>query len=236
MLDRTEQRIVGVLIEKERTVPDTYPLSENALVDGCNQKNNRDPLLELQPFQVAGALMAMQEKGWVARVDGVSRVTKYKHRVVEKLGLTDAELAVFAELLLRGPQAPGALKPRVARMGFVGEPGQIESVLHKLAGRPQPLVEQLPLGSRERDRRWRHLVGEGSEREAGAAAPATAAAPGPRELPAPPEPQEAPEPREAREPRPDDPQAARVAQLAARVAQLEREVAELKARFAQFGG
>jgi uncharacterized protein YceH (UPF0502 family) len=225
MLDRTEQRIVGVLIEKERTVPDTYPLSENALVDGCNQKNNRDPVLELQPFQVAGALMSLQEKGWVARVDGVSRVTKWKHRFGERLGLGDAEIAIFAELLLRGPQAPGALKPRVARLGFAGEPAQIESVLQKLAGRPQPLVEQLPLGPRERDRRWRHLVGDGSEqqpeREAGREVGGGAAAPA--ALP------DLPEPREPREPRPDD-------ALAARVARLERDVAELKARFAQFGG
>jgi uncharacterized protein YceH (UPF0502 family) len=237
MLDRTEQRIVGVLIEKERTVPDIYPLSENALVDGCNQKNNRDPVLELQSFQVAGALMSLQEKGWAARVDGVSRVTKWKHRVVERLGLTDAEVAIFAELLLRGPQAPGALKPRIARLGFVGEPAQIESVLQKLAGRPQPLVEQLPLRPRERDRRWRHLVGDGSEREAEAAAAEPAASgsrapsalPERRALPAQPaQPAQSAQP-ERREPLPDD-------ALAARVARLEREVAELKTRFAQFGG
>src|SRR5262249_43624568 len=166
MLDRTEQRIVGVLIEKERTVPDTYPLSENALVDGCNQKNNRDPVLELQSFQVAGALMSLQEKGWVARVDGRPRVTKSNHRVVERLGLGDAEISILAELLLRGPQAPGALKPRVARMGFVGEPAQIESVLQKLAGRPQPLVEQLPPRPPGPGRRPRHPGGGGSRQQA----------------------------------------------------------------------
>ncbi len=163
MLDRTEQRIVGVLIEKEATVPDIYPLSENALLDGCNQKSNRDPVLDLVQFQVAGALMALCEKGWITRVDGSGRVTKYRHKVVERLGLTKAELAVFCELLVRGPQAPGALKPRVARMGFLGEATDVERVLQQLASRPQPLVAQLPVAPRERDHKWRHLVGDGSE-------------------------------------------------------------------------
>src|SRR5262249_62137568 len=117
MLDRTEQRIVGVLIEKERTVPDTYPLSENALVDGCNQKNNRDPVLELQSFQVAGALMSLQEKGWVARVDGVSRVTKYRHRVVERLGLAEPGPAGVARRPRPRAPAPGGPKARPAPRG-----------------------------------------------------------------------------------------------------------------------
>ena len=226
MLDRTEQRIVGVRIEKERTVPDTYPLRENALVDGCNQKNNRDPVLELQPFQVAGALMALQEKGWIARVDGVSRVTKYRHKVVERLGLTDAELAVFAELLLRGPQAPGALKPRVARMGFVGEPQQIEAVLQKMAGRPQPLVEQLPLAPRERDRRWRQLVGVGSDQQAGDAPAATAPATTTQVSASPP-------PRAPIVAAAPPPLVSVPGDLAARVAALEREVAALKTRLSE---
>jgi len=82
-LDRTEQRIVGVLVEKQLTVPDSYPMSENALVDGCNQKSNRDPVTELATFQVAGALMAMQQKGLVAKIDGGGRVAKYRHRLDE---------------------------------------------------------------------------------------------------------------------------------------------------------
>lgn len=162
-LDRTEQRIVGVLIEKQRTVPDIYPLSENALVDGCNQKNNRDPVTELLPFQVAGALMSLQQKGVVAKVDGGSRVAKFRHKLDEVLPAAPDELAILAELLLRGPQAPGALKPRVGRMGYHAAPEQIEAQLRLMAGRKPPLVEQLPLGPRERDRRWRHLLGDGSE-------------------------------------------------------------------------
>lgn len=162
-LDRTEQRLVGVLIEKQTTVPDIYPLSENALVDGCNQKNNRDPLMELVSFQVAGALMSLQQKGVVARVDGGGRVAKFRHKLDEVLRASSQELAVLAELLLRGPQAPGALKPRVARMGYHAAPEQIEALLRQMSQRLPALVEQLPLGPRERDRRWRHLLGDGSE-------------------------------------------------------------------------
>src|SRR5687768_549811 len=109
-LDRTEQRVVGTLIEKQLSVPDSYPLSENALVDGCNQKNNRDPVTELAAFQVAGALMALQEKGVVAKVDGGGRVPRFRHKLDEVLRIGKEELTIFAELLLRGPQAPGALK------------------------------------------------------------------------------------------------------------------------------
>jgi uncharacterized protein YceH (UPF0502 family) len=160
-LDRTEQRIVGVLIEKQLSVPDSYPLSENALVDGCNQKSNRDPVTELESFQVAGALMALQEKGFVAKVDGGGRVPRYRHLVDEKLGVDPKELPVLAELLVRGPQAPGALKPRVARMGLQASPEMLEALLHRLAQRSPPLVGLLPLRPRERDRRWQHLLGDG---------------------------------------------------------------------------
>ena len=162
MLDRTEQRILGVLIEKEATVPDTYPLTENALRAGCNQSNNRDPVMELQPFELVGAMMSLMEKGWISRIDGSGRATKYRHKVVERLGLRPDEMAIFAELLLRGPQAPGALKPRIARFGVEAEVAEIEAALHRMAARPQPLVAQLPLGPRERDRRFALLLAEGA--------------------------------------------------------------------------
>ncbi len=162
-LDRTEQRLVGVLIEKQRTVPDTYPLSENALVTGSNQKHNRHPLTELQTFEVRGALMSLQEKGIVAKLDGAGRVPKFRHKLDEELRLSPDETAVLCELLLRGPQAPGALKTRVARFGLHRTPEQIEALLQQLAARKPALVELLPLAPRERDRRFRHLLGDGSE-------------------------------------------------------------------------
>lgn len=212
-LDRTEQRIVGVLIEKQFSVPDSYPLSENALVDGCNQKNNRDPITELVAFQVAGAIMSLQEKGMVARVDGGGRVPKFRHKLAEELRLGNHELAVFAELLLRGPQAPGALKSRVARMGYHGTPEEIEALLQQLAQRSPPMVAQLPLGPRERDRRWRHLLGVGADE-----------APG--------------EPASATSPRAEEPRAVAPAagDLAARVAALEQQVRQLLADVARLGG
>ena len=165
-LDRTGQRLIGVLIEKELSVPDIYPMSENALLDGCNQKSNREPVMELVGFQITGALMALQEQGWVARIDGGGRVTKYRHKAVDRLHLDRAQLAIVAELLVRGAQAPGALKPRLSRMGVHLEPEAIESQLRQLAGRNPALVEQLQLGPRERERRWRHLLGDGSEQVA----------------------------------------------------------------------
>ncbi len=212
-LDPTEQRIVGVLVEKQLSVPDSYPMSENALVAGCNQSNNRDPVTAFEAFQVAGALMAMQHKGVVGRLDGGGRVAKYRHKLDEALACTTAELTVLAELLLRGPQAPGALKPRVARMGYHAEPAAIEALLQGLAARPVPFVEQLPLGPRERDRRWRHLLGDGNETTASAGATEIAAAPA------------APAPVAA-----GGDLVARVAALEAQVRALQDEVAQLRAR------
>ena len=157
-LDRTEARIVGVLIEKQRTVPDTYPMTENALVTGCNQKNNRDPVMDLESFEVAGACMALHQREVIARVEGGGRAAKFRHKLDELLGVGDDALAVLCELLVRGPQAPGALKPWVARLGFHGTPAQVEGVLRDLAGRPRPLVALQPKRPRERDARWTHLL------------------------------------------------------------------------------
>lgn len=159
-LDPTCQRIVGVLIEKELSVPDSYPLTLNALVAGCNQQSNREPAMSFETFQIEGALWSLHEREFVARVDGNGRVTKYRHRMRERFSLDEHALAVMAELLLRGPQAPGALKPRVQRMGFVAEPEAILQVLESMAQRG--LVSQLPLGPRERDRRWQHGFGDGA--------------------------------------------------------------------------
>jgi uncharacterized protein YceH (UPF0502 family) len=231
MLDRTEQRVVGVLIEKELSVPDTYPLSENALVDGCNQKSNREPVLELQPFQVAGALMALQEKGFVARLDGAGRVAKYRHRLVDRWALDHKELAVLAELLVRGPQAPGALKPRLQRMGCHDTPEAIEALLRKLASRPEPLVQQLPHAPRERDQRWRHLLGPGGDGEVVADAAAR-----PALTPLTPR---TPEPPTAATPSAGPPAAVPpvgAATLEQRVAALEQQVAALRQQLARRDG
>ncbi len=160
MLDTTQQRIIGVLIEKELAVPDTYPLTENALLAGCNQKSNRDPDLSLEAFEISGALRALQESEWVVRGERGGRVVRYRHKLEEKLSVDEAQKAVLAELLLRGPQAPGALKSRVARMGLHGTPEAIREILDALRRRPSPLVQQLPQQPRERDCRWAHCLGD----------------------------------------------------------------------------
>lgn len=160
MLDPIQQRIVGVLFEKELTVPDSYPLTESALLSGCNQKSNRNPAMTLDAMEIHPELLALREDGWIARVESGGRAVRYRHRLLERLNVDKDEMIVLTELLLRGPQSPGALKPRVARMGFRAEPEQIRQVLEKLAGhQPMPLVELLPKLPRERDRRWGHLLG-----------------------------------------------------------------------------
>jgi uncharacterized protein YceH (UPF0502 family) len=115
-LDPTERRIVGVLIEKETTTPEAYPLSLQALVTGCNQKSNRDPVTSYATFEIEGALRSLFQKRWVTTTNLHGRIEKWKHRVTEHLSLPPEALAILAELLLRGPQNPGELRSRASRM------------------------------------------------------------------------------------------------------------------------
>jgi len=166
-LDSLEQRVIGTLIEKELTVPDAYPLTLNALVTGCNQKNNRDPVLEVEDFDVEGALRSLMDKSWVTRRerDG-GRTMRYAHEAKAQLGVDLAELALLAELMLRGPQAAGALKTRASRMAHVGEAADVEARLEALAARPVPYVTRLPRRPREQQPRWAHLLDGRSAEEA----------------------------------------------------------------------
>lgn len=115
-LDALERRVLGVLVEKAKTTPDAYPLSLNALRTGCNQKNNRFPQMALDEEQVERAADTLRQKGALTLVQGDSRVERYRHRMYEWLGVEKAELAVVAELLLRGAQTVGELRGRAARM------------------------------------------------------------------------------------------------------------------------
>lgn len=162
MLDSTTQRVLGVLIEKELAVPDSYPLTEAALLAGCNQKSNREPPMDLEQPDVDRAITELQGLGYAARVEG-ARATRYRQRIDQTLGLDAADRAVLAELLVRGPQAPGALKSRVARMQLEATPDGILEILHKLAERSPPLVEKQARRPRERDWRWAHCFGPGIE-------------------------------------------------------------------------
>lgn len=177
-LDALEQRIVGVLVEKELTVPETYPLTVNALVAGCNQKSNRDPHLEVQDYEVEGALKSLLLKGWLVELEREGgRTRRYAHQADKQLGVGKADLAVLTELLVRGPQTPQELKTRGDRMTPMGTPEDVERRLRDLAGRPVPYVRLLERRPGERYARWGHLLGPRSEASSPAAAAAPASSP-----------------------------------------------------------
>jgi uncharacterized protein len=127
-----ERRILGVLAEKAKTTPDIYPMSLNAICTGSNQKNNRSPLMQLEPSQVEESLDRIREMGAVGLVEGYGRVQKYRHYLYEWLGVDKVELAVMAELLLRGDQTVGELRVRASRMEPIADLAALQNVLHSL--------------------------------------------------------------------------------------------------------
>lgn len=129
-----ERRVLGVLVEKAKTTPDAYPLSVNALVMGCNQKSNRDPVLELAEADVKEALGALQQKGLSVKITG-GRVERWRHALYEAWKVDKVELAVLAELLLRGPQTEGELRGRASRMEPIADLELLRTVLRRLAER-----------------------------------------------------------------------------------------------------
>src|SRR5215467_10329150 len=138
-LSNTEVRVLGSLIEKDITTPDYYPLSLNALVNACNQKNNRDPVMSLDEDSVRQALSALQEKRMAGPTSGAdSRVTKYEHRLQEVFNFDRREIAVICVLLLRGPQTPGELRSRTDRMYHFEVLEDVVSTLDRLAHREPP--------------------------------------------------------------------------------------------------
>jgi len=134
MLDREERRVLGVLIEKQKTTPDTYPMSLNGVANGCNQKSNRDPVLDLPELDVEDALDECFKKGLVTKIVG-GRVEKWRHLLYDAWKVDKRELAVLAELLLRGPQTEGELRTRVSRMESLDDLDTLRAVL-------KPLVER----------------------------------------------------------------------------------------------
>jgi uncharacterized protein YceH (UPF0502 family) len=126
------RRVLGVLVEKAKTTPENYPLSLNAVRNGCNQKNNRSPLMQLEEGQVEEALDELRHMGAVALVQGSGRVDKYRHLAYEWLGVEKAELGVMAELLLRGAQTVGELRGRAARMEPIKDLAELRPILDSL--------------------------------------------------------------------------------------------------------
>ena len=144
-LTANQARVLGVLIEKELTTPNQYPLTLNALVNGCNQLNNRDPVLTLDEADVVAALEGLREKGGVIFSDALgSRVMKYKHTLTETLDSRPVELSLLCELLLRGPQTLGELRGRSSRMYPFESMEIVQNVLEGLMARTPPLIGRLP--------------------------------------------------------------------------------------------
>lgn len=165
ILTDLEARVIGCLIEKQITTPDQYPLSLNALVNACNQKSNRDPVMELGEAQVQQVLDGLSRKHLVVEKSGFgSRVPKYQHRFCNTefgdLRLDPQELAILCELLVRGPQTAGELRARASRMAPFTDVSQAEAALARLAERADaPLVVRLPRRAGRRDSEWAHLLG-----------------------------------------------------------------------------
>src|SRR6188508_718596 len=134
-LESIERRVLGVLVEKAKTTPEAYPLSINALRTGCNQKNNRAPLMQLEESQVDDACESLRKSGAMLQVQGTSRVDRYRHLAYEWLGVEKVELAVMAELLLRGAQTVGELRGRAARMEPIKDLGELQPTLDSLAAK-----------------------------------------------------------------------------------------------------
>jgi uncharacterized protein YceH (UPF0502 family) len=214
-LSAIEARIIGALIEKQITTPDQYPLSLNALVNACNQKSNRDPLMQLDEPTVKFVVEGLGRRHMVVEKSGFgSRVPKYQQIFCNtefgSLKFTPQETAVICELLLRGPQTPGELRSRAPRMAEFPDPGVVESLLEGLANRAGgALVVQLAREPNRRDCRWAQLFEElppsATPAPAGETSPSRDAAP---------------------------PRAASQPDLAARVAALETEVVALRAELA----
>jgi uncharacterized protein YceH (UPF0502 family) len=211
LLSDVETRVLGSLVEKELTTPEYYPLSLNALINACNQKSNRDPVMILEEEAVREALHALDKKGLAGPADNmVSRVSKYEHRLQEAYNFTRHEIAILAELLLRGPQTPGELRSRADRMHKFEDLGIVQSTLQRLMKREPPLVMVLPRQPGTKEARYAHLLSGDVElppqnsAEAGIAMPGGASS------------------------------SERIARLESRVENLQSEIADLQQQFAAF--
>ena len=167
-LNQIEQRIIGVLLEKEVTTPDQYPLSLNSLTTGCNQKSNREPVFELSEAEVLDVIDGLIAKRIVVRDEAVSgRVDKYRHRFCNTefgdLQFSEQQIAVICVLLLRGPQTPGELRSRTNRLANFAQVSEVEQALQDL--QQQSLVQQLPRQPGKRESRYQHLFVSSTDAE-----------------------------------------------------------------------
>ncbi|AEY02290.1 hypothetical protein GU3_12675 [Oceanimonas sp. GK1] len=163
-LSALEQRVIGCLIEKQVSTPDVYPLTLNALVNACNQKSNRDPVLSLGESEIQSVLNTLGARRLVNNVAGFNaRAAKYQHRFCNtefgELQFGPGELAIVCELLLRGPQTPGELRSRCARLHSFGDVGEVDACLNSLMEKG-PFVVKLERQPGKRESRYAHLFGD----------------------------------------------------------------------------
>ena len=215
-LDAVATRVLGALIEKEITTPDYYPLSLNALVNACNQKSNRDPVMELDESSVRTALRSLDDKALArSAVAGDSRVAKYEHQLQEAFNFTRPEMAVLCELMLRGPQTPGELRGRASRLHPFEDLSAVHSALQRLMHRDPPLAKLLARQPGTKEARYAQLLSGD--------APDGASAPDAPESPV----QTA---SSSRGHAADD----RLAPIEEEIAAIKNEIAQLKQQFAEF--
>jgi uncharacterized protein YceH (UPF0502 family) len=203
-LSAPEIRVLGCLLEKQRTTPEAYPLSLNALRLACNQATNRDPVVQYDEAIVRDALHRLSRRRWARLASGPgSRAPKYRHLLDEALGLPEDELAVLCVLMLRGAQTPGELKQRTERLRPLGDLASVIATLERLIDRE--LAVRLPRRPGQKEERYAHLLDDAAGEPAEAAeapAPTTAPAPAPRDdlraAPAPVAAAPAPDPRVGR--------------------------------------
>ena len=153
-----EARVLGALIEKEITTPEYYPLSLNALINACNQKSNRDPLMHLEEDAARQALRGLSEQLLARSAASDSRVAKFEHRLGETFNFDRKETAILCELLLRGPQTPGELRSRAERMHPFEDLSEVQTTLQRLMRREPPLVKLLPRQPGMKEARYAHLL------------------------------------------------------------------------------
>ena len=210
LLNDVETRVLGSLVEKEITTPDYYPLSLNALLNACNQKSNRHPVMNLDENAVRDALLGLNAKGLAGAASGAdSRVTKYEHRLQEVFNFGRPEIAVLCVLLLRGPQTPGELRGRTERLHRFNDLEEVHAALQHLMKRAPPLAKVLPRQPGSKEPRYAHLLsGDVETWEPEPASQALVAGP--------------------------SPDSERLARLENEVAFLQREIADLKQQFADF--
>jgi len=212
VLSDVEARVLGCLVEKEITTPEYYPLSLNALLHACNQKSNREPLLNLEEDAVRHALRGLGEHALARSASGDSRVAKYEHRLAEMFNFTRPETAILCELLLRGPQTPGELRSRAERMHPFEDLSVVQTTLKHLMERDPPLVTLLPRQPGTKEARYAHLFSGNAEV------------------------QESPhvQPNRVNAVSKSFVDGDRVAHLESEVADLQKEIADLKRQFAEF--